>query len=59
MQAFFSTEPKKTQVRKKSKLKEKTQNSSKKVKVSESFGRVYCKNQFKGPIYVGKTAKIQ
>ena len=38
-----------TQGRKNSKLKEKTQNSSKKLKVAASFGVVKCKNQLKGP----------
>ena len=42
---FFFARAKKTQGRKNSKLKEKTQNSSKKLKDSANFGVIYSKNQ--------------
>ena len=40
---FFFDRAKKTQGRKNSKLKEKTQNSSKKLKDSANFSVIYCK----------------
>ena len=57
-QAFFFDRAKKTQGRKNSKLKEKTQNSSKKLKYSANFGVIYCKNQGKGPKNKGETTKM-
>ena len=47
VQAFFFDRAKKTQGRKNSKLKEKTQNSSKKLKDSAIFDVINGKNQMK------------
>jgi len=55
VQAFFFDRAKKTQGRKNSKLKENTQNSSKKLKDSANFGVIYCQNQRKGPKNKGET----
>ena len=55
---FFFDRAKKTQGRKNSKLKEKTQNSSKKLKDSANFSVIYCKNQQKRPKNKGETTKI-
>ena len=46
-QAFFWTFGKKLKAKKNSKLKEKTQNSSNKLKDSANFGVIYSKNQRK------------
>ena len=51
---FFFDRAKKTQGRKNSKLKEKTQNSSQKLKDSANFGVIYCENQRKLPKTRGK-----
>jgi len=58
MPGFFFDRAEKTQGRKKSKLKGKTQNSSEKLKYSANFGVIYCKNQGKGPKNKGETTKM-